>query len=291
MPPSVSRSVASSVTPSTSRAASTVLTSACSASARACGPCCARTASVPENRTKAMVADAVLGVRRARRRGTRRGAIGNRVAHAARRRRAGRMPACPGPSAGRAAPQQQRAVVAGPGRAAGEAGRGRRADDDLAGLGRLLGARRRRSRRGRARAARGWGTPTRKSSTSPEWTPTDIDSEKPARPTWAPRRPRAATARISTAASQACSGWSSPRKRKSSASPPNFSSSPPRAAAIVSIGPNTRLSVSTISSAPIRPCRDSRSVRAVKPETSAKTSVPSTTRCSAPGRLVVPRPA
>ena len=117
---------------------------------------------------------------------------------------------------------------------------------------------------------------------SPACTPTDIDSEK--RPADVGTAAAARSeARISTAASQACSGWPSPRKRNSSASPPNLSSSPPRVAAMVSIGPKTRLSASTISSAPIRPCRESRSVRAVKPDTSAKTSVPSTVRCSAPG--------
>ena len=53
------------------------------------------------------------------------------------------------------------------------------------------------------------GAPTRKRSTSPEWTPTDIDrAKRPADVGTAAARRR--EARISTAASQACSGWSSP---------------------------------------------------------------------------------
>ena len=47
--------------------------------------------------------------------------------------------------------------------------------------------------------------------------------------------------------------------------------------------PKTRLSVSTISSAPMRPRFDSFSVRAVKPEMSANISVPSMTRHDCPG--------
>ena len=126
------------------------------------------------------------------------------------------------------------------------------------------------------------GEPTRKRWMSPECTPTDIDRDS--RPTDVRTLAESrSAARISTAASHACSGWSGPRKRKSRASPPNFSSSPPRAALIRSIGEKTRFSVSTISSAPIRPRRERRSVRAVNPETSAKTRVPSTTRPLAPG--------
>ncbi len=117
---------------------------------------------------------------------------------------------------------------------------------------------------------------------SPECSPTDIFSES--RPTDVGTAAACRSAvRISTAASPACSVWSGPVKRNNSASPPNLSSSPPRVPAIRSIGPNTRFSVSTISSAPIRPRRDSFSVNAVKPDTSANTSVPSTTRHSSPG--------
>ena len=47
--------------------------------------------------------------------------------------------------------------------------------------------------------------------------------------------------------------------------------------------PKTRLRVSTISSAPMRPRFDSFSVRAVNPEMSANISVPSMTRQACPG--------
>ena len=179
-------------------------------------------------------------------------------------------------------PQEQLPVVTRPRRPGGEAGRGVGTDDDLAGVRHLLrlgggrGGRPEdeeltggRARRGTARRRRSARRPTSRGTGGP--------------PRSAPRRPRAVAARISTVASQACSGCPSPRKRKSSASPPNFSSSPPRVLAMRSIGPKTRFSVSTISSAPMRPRRESRSVRAVKPDTSAKTSVPSTTRDSWPG--------
>ena len=116
--------------------------------------------------------------------------------------------------------------------------------------------------------------PTRKNKISPEWTPTDI--ERRSGPTEVGiSAARRRELRISTAAEQARTAWPSPRKNNSSASPPNLSNMPPRSAAMSSIAPNTRLSVSTSSSPPERPRCASRSASAVKPEMSANTSVPS----------------
>ena len=229
MPPSVSRSVASRVTPSASSASSTAVTSACSTLGRAPRALLARTVSVPENRTNAMVATRCSGSGGPGARYSPR-AAGNRVAIR-----------CPRPAgtgcraAGRGvrppAPQQQRAVVARAGAAGGQPGRGGRADDDLPGVGGLLGEGRRSARRGRAPAARGWASRRGRARCHRRARPTDIDSEK--RPADVGTAAAARSeARISTAASQACSGWSSPRKRKSRASPPNLSSSPPRVAAM-----------------------------------------------------------
>ena len=279
LPPSLSRSVASRLIDSGASASSTRLTVRCSASARTSGPGPASRASVPENLMNAMLAircsgsgmpgsrysPSSMGNRpRIRSRSTSGSTNSSPGAECAARRRSSSSPS----SRGRTASGAMRAAVAAlttisPASAAFSA-----SAVDVAPGPRMSSSR--------------VGEPTRNRWMSPEWSPTDIFSES--RPTEVGTAAAWRSAvRISTAASHACSVWSGPVKRNSNASPPNFSSSPPRVPAIRSIGPNTRLRVSTISSAPIRPRRDSFSVSAVKPETSANTSVPSTTRHNSPG--------
>ena len=279
LPPSLSMSVPRRVTSSGASAASTMLTVSSRAVASASGPESVRMASVPEKRMKAMAARRCSGSGIAGARyspsacgnkdlmcessggGTGRGPVG---AERGTRRRRSRRPS-------------SRASVASPGRRAPVPAVVTTCPACAAFSASAVAV-----APGPSTRSSRVGEPTRKRWMSPEWTPTDMESRR--RPTEVGTSAACRRAvRISTAASQACSAWSSPWKRKSRASPPNLSSSPPRFAAMRSIGPKTRLRVSTISSAPIRPRRDNRSVSAVKPETSANTSVPSRTRHRAPG--------
>ncbi len=174
-------------------------------------------------------------------------------------------------SRGRVLPRGSRAAVAA-------------ADDDLAGVGGLLGERPPHVAPGPSTSSSRVGEPTRKQLDVAGVHARPTSTARSGRRTSAPRPPSRSEARISTAASQACSGWSvaaEEEEQRVAAELEQLAAAgggDGRASA-----PKTRLRVSTISSAPIRPCRDSRSVRAVNPDTSAKTSVPSTVRCSAPG--------
>ena len=230
-----------------------------------------------------MRGDPVLGIRWSRARGSSPSATGNRVRSSALVGVRARVGAAPWAEWGPRRRSSSCAVVARPGRARAQPGRGRRADDDLARRPAAFSARAVSvARRARARAARGWarrrGTGRRRpSARRPTSTaragPTDVGTEPPR----AGRRASPPLRRRPVRRGRRRGRGRAGRRRRTSAARRR---GPPRCR---SIGPNTRLSVSTISSAPIRPRRDSRSVRAVKPETSANTSVPSTTRQSAPG--------
>ncbi len=131
-----------------------------------------------------------------------------------------------------------------------------------------------------------WVEPTRKRWMSPVATPTDIDSLSRPKAVFSSAARRSSRC-MAVAVAAARGAWSGPWNRKSSASPPNLSRPPPRPAATSRMAPNTRLSVSTSSSAPRRPRLSRRSDSAVKPDTSAKHNVPSTMRDRASGASAI----
>ena len=124
--------------------------------------------------------------------------------------------------------------------------------------------------------------PAVKKSSVPVVIPMDIRSvtvppETRSRPT------RSIVLCISQAARAARGACSGPSKRRSNASPPHLSRPAPQSYASSRSAVKTPSSVSRISSAPIFPWRESRSVSAVKPEMSTKASEPSTVRWRASG--------
>ena len=130
---------------------------------------------------------------------------------------------------------------------------------------------------GPATSSSRWTLPAVKNSIFPVVTPIDIRSLT--LPPATRRRPTRSIVRcISHDARAARCAWSGPSNRMSSASPPHFSSPAPQSYASSSSAVKTPSSVSRISSAPILPLRESRSVSAVNPEMSTNASDPSTAR-------------
>ena len=121
------------------------------------------------------------------------------------------------------------------------------------------------------------GTSVRKTCTSPEWTPHDMRSSTAPTDVCRPAIDSIAHC-MSDAAPHARSGWRSPTKSSSSASPRNLSTSPPCRSATWIRPSKTDEIVSTSSSAPSRPARRAAPTSAVKPEMSTETSEPSSTR-------------
>ena len=116
--------------------------------------------------------------------------------------------------------------------------------------------------------------PTRKKWNVPACMPTDICRRTGPAEVDSRRIPARASCIPSAAVAARCA-WFSPRKRSSTASPPNLSRSAWWAYAAAISSAKAASSTVAISSAPSRPRFASFSVSSVKPETSANTSVPS----------------
>ena len=132
------------------------------------------------------------------------------------------------------------------------------------------------------------GSPARTRWTGPLWMP--LEARSTTRPTDVRRCPtRPSTRCMPRAARAARSGCPKPSSSSSTASPPHFSRSAPSTSAMSTSGVNTACRTSLSSSAPARPCCESRSVRRVNPEMSNITRLASSSRCARPS-LVVAHP-
>ena len=276
LPPSRLMSLSKNVTSWSAQACCTVRTSSSRASARALGPSWARRSSDPAYCTNATViarcsASPAPPSRWARTGGdSGLGRLDARVRRRARDRRPGSRPRGAAPGAADRASRGSPSVRAGSSAA-------------VAALSPICPAAEAASSRavtltpGPLTTSSRWraGSPTRKKSKSPLWTPTDIRS------TTAPddvgiRPTRRSVDRIRWEARAARGACPSPWKSRSTASPPHLTRSAPSATASASSAAKVASRMSLISSAPTLPRRLSRSVSWVNPEMSTNASEPAT---------------